>query len=261
MGSIRGAMESRIRSADKRVAGLVVGFQMKLTNHAIEIAGQGGEVLESLNGFFGALRILSRELRDVAGGLGDFAGGGSLLSCGGGDEMDLVFDLLGRFDGGLKALLSQRRFADTTFDSGAAVLHDLEGAAGLILNAANGCGDFFSSSLGAFGQTAHFACDNGEAATMLTSASGFDGCVQSQQVGLLTDFLNDADDFADFLGALGKRVHLFGDSAGGFGDLLHGGCGGLHYGSALVGSFRGETAGMGSAFCVVADLANGCGHF
>ena len=75
-------MESGIRPADQRVTGLVVGFEMKLTNHAIEIAGQGGEVLESLNGFFGTLRILGRELRDVAGGLGDFAGGGvNLLSC------------------------------------------------------------------------------------------------------------------------------------------------------------------------------------
>ena len=36
-----------------------------------------------------------------------------------------MFHLFGRFDGGLKAFLSQRRFAHTAFDSGAAVLHDL----------------------------------------------------------------------------------------------------------------------------------------
>ncbi len=78
---------------------------------------------------------------------------------------------------------------------------------------------------------------------MFTRAGGFDGGVEGEQVGLLADLLNDVDDFADFLGAMGEGGHFFGDGAGGRGDFLHGVGGGLHDGSALVGSFGGDAAG------------------
>ncbi len=72
------------------VCGIARRFKVELANHAVELAGQGGEILEGFDGFFGALGIFDGELRDLAGGLGDFARGGGLLGGGGGDQMDLV---------------------------------------------------------------------------------------------------------------------------------------------------------------------------
>ena len=106
-------------------------------------------------------------------------------------------------------------FAQAIFDGGTAFVHDVESFAGFVLDAANGSGDFLGSDLGAFGEAADFTGDDGEATTVFTGACGFDGCVEGEEVGLLADFLDDVDDFADFFRTKGKGGHFVGDGGGG----------------------------------------------
>ena len=108
---MQGTLASGLRGSGEFAAGLVVAFEAELADHAVEVAGQRGEVLEGFDGLLGALRIFDRELRDLAGGLGDFAGGGGLLGGGGGDQVDLVLDLLGGLDNRLQALAGVGGFA------------------------------------------------------------------------------------------------------------------------------------------------------
>src|SRR5438477_253586 len=68
-------------------------LQVKLTHHAVQIAGQRGKVLQCLHRFLGAMRVLNRELRNLGRGFGDLSRRRSLLRSGGGNQLDLVLDL------------------------------------------------------------------------------------------------------------------------------------------------------------------------
>ena len=65
--------------------------------------------------------------------------------------------------------------------------------------------DFLCRDLAAFGEFPHFRRDDGESLAMLTGASGFDGGIQRQQIGLIGDVVDDAD----LLGDLFHRRHGF----------------------------------------------------
>ena len=43
----------------------MIRFEIELADHAVKIAGERGQIFESLDGFLGALRILGGELRDL----------------------------------------------------------------------------------------------------------------------------------------------------------------------------------------------------
>src|SRR5580658_9761195 len=176
--------------AVEHAASLLFVFEAELANHAVEVAGQRGETLQSLDSFFRALSGFRGQLRDLAGGLGNFSRGRGLLGGGGGDELDLVLDLLGGLDDGFEAVAGVGGFSHSGFDRGAAFMHHFESLAGSILDAADGSGDFFSCALGPLGEAANLAGDDGESAAMFAGASRFNGRVQSQQVGLLADLLN-----------------------------------------------------------------------
>ncbi len=62
-------LESGLRFAGKFSADLPGFLKLELANHAIEVAGQRGESFECFDGFFGALRALARQLRNLSGGL------------------------------------------------------------------------------------------------------------------------------------------------------------------------------------------------
>ena len=68
-------------------------------------------------------------------------------------------------------------------------------------------GDFAGGRGGAFGQLAHFVGHHGKAAALLTSAGGFNGGVQRQQIGLVSDFTNHGDNAGNLLGFLGHGVN------------------------------------------------------
>ena len=58
-------------------------------------------------------------------------------------------------------------------------------------------------------QTPHFLGDHGEAPTMFTRACGLDGGVQGEQIGLLGDAGDHADDLAHFIELSGQLLdHL-----------------------------------------------------
>src|SRR5258708_9239947 len=91
----RSMQERRRYSGGEGVSFPIIRFQVDLADQLVEIAGQRSEVLECFNSFFCALGTFSGELRDLAGRFRNLAGGGSLLSCGSRDEMNLVFHLPG----------------------------------------------------------------------------------------------------------------------------------------------------------------------
>ena len=71
----------------------------------------------------------------------------------------------------------------------------------------------------------HFIGDHGEAPAHFACASGFNRCVQGQQVGLFGNAVNHTDDAVDLLTVLGQLLDHLGSGlhpAGQAGDgLLH----------------------------------------
>jgi hypothetical protein len=52
----------RLAFAGESCAALTVALQTELVDHAVQVTGQGGKILERLDGFLGALRIFGRQL-------------------------------------------------------------------------------------------------------------------------------------------------------------------------------------------------------
>ena len=95
--------------------------------------------------------------------------------------------------------------------------------------------DFLGGGGALFGQLAHLVGHHGKAQSVLTGASGLNGGVQRQQVGLFADVVNDFDDLADVVHALAQAGDDAGAAADGavdavqpFGRLLHGADAALH---------------------------------
>jgi hypothetical protein len=68
--------------------------------------------------------------------------------------------------------------------------------------------DVFRGGAGVLCEFADFVGDDRETAAGFSGASGFDGGVESEQVGLLGDVVDDVDDFGDFQGAIAERLDL-----------------------------------------------------
>ena len=80
--------------------------------------------------------------------------------------------------------------------------HLLQELAGLFckLNAARGDRtDFLCSHLTALCELAHFSSDDGESLSVLARPCGFDGSVESEEVGLIRDVVDDPDLLGDAL--------------------------------------------------------------
>ncbi len=60
--------------------------------------------------------------------------------------------------------------------------------------------DFFGCTGRALCQVADLSRDNGKASPLLSGSRRFHGCVQGQQVGLESDFIDGGDDVRDLLG-------------------------------------------------------------
>ena len=106
-------------------SGLSARVQAELANHAVEITSQRSEVLEGFDSLLGALSILRRQLRNMSGGFGYFAGGRCLLSGCRSDKVNLLFDLRGRLDDGFEAFAGICRFSHASFIGTMTVLHYL----------------------------------------------------------------------------------------------------------------------------------------
>ena len=87
-----------------------------------------------------------------------------------------------------------------------ALLHILDGFAGFLLNALDQFGNFLGGLRGFFGELADFFGDDREAEAVFAGASGFDGGVESEKIGLLGEIVDHFDDLADIVGALAEHV-------------------------------------------------------
>jgi len=94
-------------------------------------------------------------------------------------------------------------------DYARAALHVFDSLAGLALNALDEVGDFLCGLGGLLGEFADFVGNHGESKAMLTGASRFDGGVESEQVRLFGEVVDDFDDFADVIGAMAEDVDYF----------------------------------------------------
>jgi hypothetical protein len=70
---------------------------------------------------------------------------------------------------------------------------------GLRLNAADHVSDLLGRLAGSLGQLPHFVGHHRESAPLFPGARGFDGSVQGQQIGLVGDVVDDADDLANLV--------------------------------------------------------------
>ena len=68
-------------------------------------------------------------------------------------------------------------------------------------------GDLLGRARRLVGQVLYLRGDDGEALACLAGASGFDGGVQGQQLGLGGDLLDQADDLADAFGGIRQTAH------------------------------------------------------
>src|SRR6185369_9016782 len=118
-------------------------------------------------------------------------------------------------------------------------------------------GNILGCGAGVFGQLANFVGNYSETTARFSGASGFDGGVQSKQVGLLGNVVNDVDDLANFqrtvaerFDLLGGRLHRGADSLHTFQRISHGAV-------ALFGCVECATRSFGAGFRVVRHLLHG----
>lgn len=161
--------------------------------------------------------IICRELRLVGARCSAFSSsrnaGGVFVdfACSAGCLLNGAGDLVGGeglfVDGGSDALLEGADFEDDVVNFGDG--HD--GAASVALDGVNTFGDVLGCEGGVLGKLFHFGCDNGEPLTGLAGASGLDGGIECEEVGLFGDRVDQFDHLADF-GAAGAQ---FGNGIGG----------------------------------------------
>lgn len=100
-----------------------------------------------------------------------------------------------------------------------------------------------------FPQATHLARHNGETAPRFSGACSLDGRVESQQVGLIRNVLDEGDDSGDTLSHISQRPHIFSQIARLDAHASHGLHGSAHY-------FRAGTRLTLSAFSLAGGLQN-----
>src|ERR1700683_2335184 len=145
-------------------------------------------------------------------------------------------------------------------DHGSALVHVTDGFAGFFLNSLDEFGNFFGGLGGFFGQLADFLGDHGKAQAMLAGASGLNGGVERQEVGLFGEVVDYFDDLANVVGAAAEGADDFGGGLDGgtgaiqaFGSFLHGG-------DAHFGFFAGTASNIQKHLGSVRHALDGCDH-
>src|SRR5882724_3662190 len=203
--------------------------------------------------FDGGVNLLGN-FRKPAGGFGNLRGANGLFVGGRanflGEFVDFGDDVGNFVQSGTK-IVSE---AQTFFDDAGAALHVFDGLARLALNALDEVGDFLGGLRGLFGELADFIGDNREAETVLPGAGGFDGGVESQQIGLLGQVVNHFDDFPDVIGAMAEDVDDFRGRLDGLvgaieaiGGLFHGLNAGDHFLAGTVSDVQKNFRGISNA--------------
>ena len=172
----------------------------------VELFCRGGSVFRSCMVFF-------RHLRDLFDLLGDAGAGDALFADGVADLADAINGAAGAGadlrDGRVGCIGALHADAHAFVDG----LHALDGVLRIDLHGGDGFGNDLGRLRGAFGQLAHFVGDDGKTAALFAGAGCFDGGVQREQIGLVGDFLDDADDFIDALAVAIKIGDIAGSRA------------------------------------------------
>src|ERR1700691_5280419 len=144
---------------------------------------------------------------------------------------------------------------------GSALVHVTDGFARFFLNSLNQLGNFLGGLGGLFGELADFFGDHRKAQAVLAGACGFDGGVESEEVGLFGEVVDYFDDLADVVGAASESADDFGGGLDGgagaiqaFGGLFHGG-------DAHFGFFTGAAGDIQEHLGSVGDTLDGGDHF
>ena len=147
------------------------------------------------------------------------------------------------------------------------LLHGADGVAGFLLDALDHHGNLVRGLTGARSQVAHLIGHHGKATPLLTGTRRFDRSIKRQQVGLFGDRGDDANDAADFLGALAQSVDHRRGAVQCTGDLLQGRGRFVHRRATdpgLLGVFLGQALGVAHVVGDVqgggAELFHGPGH-
>jgi len=151
------------------------------------------------SGLMGATGGLGDDLGDLLHVAADFGGRRCLFfGCSGDlvnlriDIVDLLENLLERPAGVCRLLAPLGDFTDTLF-------HGDYRALRFLLDGLDHLTDFPGRSRGALGQSPHLIGNNGETSPLLSRPGRLDCCIQGQQVGLVSDILDGADDFSNLV--------------------------------------------------------------
>lgn len=96
------------------------------------------------------------------------------------------------------------RLLHAACDGGPGVIHIRQRGLDLVVGLTNQRADLDRGFAGALGQLAHFIGHYRKPAALFTRAGGFDGSVKRQQIGLVRNLFDHADDVGDLAGALAQ---------------------------------------------------------
>ena len=179
---------------------------------------------------------------------GDAGGDLGLGASGLGDALDHGAGLVCREDDLVESEAACFGLGETGFDFVLAEFHGGDGVSGFALNGLDHAGDLFGGGGGAFGEAADFCGDDGETATVLAGAGGFNGGVEGEEVGLAGDFVDDAGDAADAFGADAESLDGGGGLGGSTGGAADDAEGFFNHGLSVAGGGFGLVAGAGCGF-------------
>ena len=91
-----------------------------------------------------------------------------------------------------------------------AALHRSDGFGGIALDAGDALFDLLGGFTGLFSKLSYFLCDDCKAASGLSRACRFDGCIECKKVGLIGDTGDRVNNLADLLGAFAEFLDDFG---------------------------------------------------
>ena len=144
---------------------------------------------------------------------------------------------------------------------GAGGFEDLSvGLGDLLLDADDEVGDFMGGLGRAGCQLGEFVGEDGEAGAVFSGAGGFNGGIESEEIGLLGQFLDEGGDAADGRGLLLEELAVFhGDLVDGL-DAMEAAFGTLHGVHAVGSLLAGAVAELKQAAGAFGDAVDGGGH-
>lgn len=131
---------------------------------------------------------------------------------------------------------------------------------GVLLDRLDHGRDFFGGLRGPFGELPHFVGDYRESAPLLTRPSRFNGCIQSQEIRLIGDVIDDTDDLADLVAGFAELCHCRCRSCHDVRDFSHSRDRVVHHTPAVFGSLPAFLRCVGSGRGVLGVLHDGFRH-